>query len=148
MQKGRVYKLTSPETDKIYIGSTFKTLHQRLIRHKQHYRAYLRGKHNYYTSYDIIKLNDCKIELLEEKEVENKKQLREIEKVYMANNNCVNKFSALLTETERREYAKQYKNNQGKELILCACGLMTTKNNKFYHLRTKKHLDSLTLKNQ
>ena len=56
MQKGRVYKLTSPETDKIYIGSTFKTLHQRLIRHKQHYRAYLRGKHNYYTSYGRVQM--------------------------------------------------------------------------------------------
>ena len=60
---GRIYKISSDQTDKVYYGSTTKTLNQRLSKHKKDYRQYLNGNYHFVTSFDIVKFDDCKIEL-------------------------------------------------------------------------------------
>jgi len=62
----KIYKLTSFETDKVYIGSTIKQyLCQRLCAHNTAFEQFLRGNMNFITSFHIIKEGDAKIELLE-----------------------------------------------------------------------------------
>lgn len=51
---GKIYKITSKYTIKIYIGSTCSSLRERLIKHLKGYRAFQQDKDNYVSSYDII----------------------------------------------------------------------------------------------
>ena len=44
---GRIYKITSIKTDKIYIGSTTKSLTERLLKHEYNYKAFQNGKYRY-----------------------------------------------------------------------------------------------------
>jgi hypothetical protein len=52
-------------TDKVYIGSTKKTLEQRVKEHLAHYHQYVNGNASYCSSFDIIETGDIKIEFLE-----------------------------------------------------------------------------------
>jgi hypothetical protein len=70
-----VYKITSPQTDKVYIGSTSKKLNVRLNQHKIAYNRFLNGKGKKLGSFDVIKFDDCVIEELESFEGLNKKGL-------------------------------------------------------------------------
>jgi len=82
---GRIYKLTDhtmPNT--LYIGSTTKpSIKNRLWYHKCDYNRYLKGNYCYVTSFEIIKNGNYSIELIEEVEIENQKELlkKEIEHI-------------------------------------------------------------------
>ena len=69
---GKVYKLTSSQTDKIYIGSTFQSL-------KDRNRVHRCRKSNNTVSYLISDYDDFKIVLLEKLHFATKKQLEEVE---------------------------------------------------------------------
>ena len=105
----KIYKIVSPTTAKIYIGSTTQPLCKRIAAHLTDYRLCIAGNaKKYITSYEIIKLGDYSIKLIEECNFENKEQLRQREGYYIKLN-CdivVNKHIAGRT---RKEYAKQYR---------------------------------------
>ena len=63
----------------------------RLSKHKNHYKRYLKGLFNNIKSFDILKNNDYKIELLENCDIKTKEELLERERFYIENNNNVNK---------------------------------------------------------
>ena len=77
--EGRIYKLTSKQSEKFYIGSTIKTLHDRFKSHKTDYKNYLCDKKYYMTSFEILKYDDCVIELIQTFPCDNEKQLRQKE---------------------------------------------------------------------
>jgi len=66
MSTGKIYKITSPNTNKIYIGSTTKTIEHRLYEHKIKYKQHLQEKAHYTTSFEIIDAKNATIELIEE----------------------------------------------------------------------------------
>ena len=74
-KNGKIYTIRSYQTDKFYIGSTCSTLTKRFSNHKAKY------KHGTLTSTsrEIVKYNDCYIELLEAFECKNKNELRQRE---------------------------------------------------------------------
>ena len=77
---GRIYKLTSHQTNQCYIGSTTRSLEQRLKEHNYNqykHNQYKNGKDNYFSSYAIVKFDDARIELLEQKEYKDKKDMLE-----------------------------------------------------------------------
>jgi hypothetical protein len=81
---GKVYKISSPDIDKIYIGITTKRLLcMRLSQHVFDYKRYLDNKHGYVSSYEIIKTKNYKIELLEEFTFNNRKEKHQKEKHYI-----------------------------------------------------------------
>ena len=137
----KIYKIVSPSTDKIYIGSTTQTLAQRLGKHLGNYKDYTINNKGYMTSFEIIKLLDYSIVLLEECNFNNKQQLHEREAFYIKQNIniCVNNNIPLRTQAEYRqdnkefiaEIYKQYHINN-KERI--------TEYNKQYHINNKEHL--------
>lgn len=98
--KGKIYKLVSNETDKIYIGSTCQPLAKRKGEHKRHYNYYLKEKHHYITSFELIKYDDCDIVLIEECPCENKDQLHKRERYFIESLDCVNKFIPARTQKE------------------------------------------------
>ena len=72
----RIYKIQSSLTDKIYIGSTCQALSQRMAGHIKDYKDYLKDNtKKFFTSYEIIKLGDAFITLIEECNYNNKQQL-------------------------------------------------------------------------
>jgi hypothetical protein len=92
--KGFVYKITSPSTDKIYVGSTIVSLKKRFSAHKYKQNC---------SSKIIISLGDAVIECIEEVEFENKNELRIRERHHIELNRdkCVNKIIPTRT---RKEY--------------------------------------------
>ena len=107
---GRIYKITSSNTEKVYIGSTTKKLTERLRRHEIDYKAFQNGKQHFIKSYDILEHGDYKIELLEKIEYEAKTELFKREGYYIRKYRdiCVNRCVA------GRTYKQYYKDNAHK----------------------------------
>ena len=89
---GKIYKIVCNQTGKVYIGQTCKQeIKQRIRKHKSQYREFLNQKLNYRTSFEILKNNDYKYELIEEYPCENNKELMERERFWINNiENVVN----------------------------------------------------------
>lgn len=147
---GKIYKIISNETDKIYIGSTTKTLDERLRTHKYDYKYYSSGKYHYISSFEIVKYEDCNIILLENFPCNSKKELQEREQHYIKNNlNCFNKYSALRTKEDKQKYMKDYNKKYNelnfeelkeKDKIYYELNkeIIKSKNNKHYHQNKEK----------
>ena len=163
-RNAKIYKLFSYQTDKVYYGSSCeKYLSNRLGGHRAIYKRFLNGKStNYVTSFEIVKYDDCKIELVENYPCDSKEQLLKREGWYITNNDCVNKHIAGRTRKEYREQNKEYyKNYRDKNrehlkkcakkyysekkdyysrMIDCDCGKIIARSSKAKHLISKKHL--------
>ena len=150
---GQIYKITSSNTEKIYIGSTSKSLTERLRCHEYNYKAYQNGKTNNVKSFEILEKKNYKIELLEEIEYETKNELHEREGYYIRKYRdiCVNRYVAGRT---KKQYCKDnadkirqyYKDNmvkikeQQSEKLECVCGGRFARHNKVRHNKSKKHI--------
>jgi len=94
-QDGKVYKITSTQTDKIYIGSTCKKyLSQRFTTHKSTYESWKAGKHHYVSSFELMQHEDAQIGLLEAFSCKGRDELRAKETEWMQKlrAQCVNKY--------------------------------------------------------
>ena len=90
--KGKIYTIRSYQTDKIYIGSTIQPLSVRFAEHRKNYKLHQTDKYHYVSSFDIIKFDDCYIELLKLCPCLTKEELHKQEGEQIRNNNiCVNK---------------------------------------------------------
>jgi hypothetical protein len=105
---GKIYKIIDATNGDVYIGSTCKTLEERLKAHQYNYKSYLNGDLKYMSSYNILKNNNYSIELLENCVCESKIELKERERFYILNNKCVNRNIPNRTD---KEY---YRDNQDK----------------------------------
>jgi hypothetical protein len=160
-KNGRIYKITSDSTDKIYIGSTCQALSKRLTTHRNDYKCYVNGKRGKTTSFELIALGDAIITLIEDFPCERKEQLHARERYHIQLNKdiCVNKHIPTRTQKEYRkeqyqnikekiaEQQKEYRNvnkekiaEYRKQKITCECGNDYTQSNKARHEQSKKHL--------
>ena len=120
---GKIYCLRSHQTPDIYIGSTLQPLSHRMGNHKREYKKWVNGKSNYVTSYELIKHDDCYIELLEKYSCKDRMELEKKEGEYIREMPCINKRIAGRTNREWHqdncekisERKKQYyQDNRGK----------------------------------
>jgi hypothetical protein len=78
-QNGKIYKIWSLETDKIYIGSTCDTLTNRISGHRRIYKSWKEGKRNNVSNsvvlFDLVGVENCKIELMKLFPCESKSEL-------------------------------------------------------------------------
>ena len=141
--RGKIYRIVCNNTGLQYIGSTSaKRLSQRLAEHVS------RCKREKGTSVSII--IDCgnyEIILIEDYPCQNKDQLRQRERYYQEQLDCVNKLRAITSTEEKKEYNKQYKkenreryNEQNKRLKTCECGVEVPSGHYARHITSKKHL--------
>jgi hypothetical protein len=100
--KGYIYCLKSSQTELIYIGST-QEFNKRLSKHCSNYKRWQDEKYHYVTSFEIVKYDDCYIELIEELEVEDEPALHKREGDYQRGMECVNKRIEGRTAKEYRE---------------------------------------------
>jgi len=153
---GKIYKITSPHTDKIYIGSTIQTLKKRFYKHES-------DKYNSCLSRELFIFGDCEIVLVEDYPCIYKKELLIREGKYILNTpNCINKLVAGRTkkETNKLHYLqnkkyyndkaklyrsknREYINNRKRDKFLCECGIYYTRDNKRRHERTKRHMNNI-----
>lgn len=114
--KGKIYAIKAPECNYIYIGSTVKTLSERMACHRATYCKLFEGG-DYVSSYYILGFPDAYIQLIEEYPCATKQELRRREgEIIMKSTNCVNRCIAGLTKVEsyRLAHKKYYQNNKQK----------------------------------
>ena len=168
-QQGKIYKIVSPHTDKIYIGSTTKQyLSQRLAKHKSDFKRWQQGKARNITSFNLIELGDVEIILLELYPCNSKDELTSRERHWYNLNKelVINKLRPSFTLEERKkeqkeyyqnnyeyiqEYYKKYRESRKDELIQyskeyrkikfnCECGSKNISyEHKASHNKTDKH---------
>ena len=74
--KGKIYKITSENYNKFYIGSTCRTLKERFKVHKSKMNSYIKNPSTgYCCSYELCEEPDCKIELIKDYPCSCKKEL-------------------------------------------------------------------------
>ena len=112
---GKIYCIRSHQTDDIYIGSTIQPLSRRFGNHKKTYKYWMDGKSNFMTSFEILKYNDCYIELLEKYPCNDKSELERREGKYIREMDCVNKHIAGRTKKEYYQNNKEKIQEQHKE---------------------------------
>jgi hypothetical protein len=88
-----VYRITSPSTPKVYVGSTIQPIDKRFRDHK--------GRRTEMTSSVILRHEDARIELLEQVALEDRYE-REQHWIDFYGEDCVNKMRALTQPTARR----------------------------------------------
>ena len=119
-ENGKIYKLTAPGTEKVYIGSTTKNLDTRLCEHRCQYNTWTEGKKRY-SAFDVLSNDDYKIELIENYACNSRKELEAREGEIIRNTpNCVNRCIPGRTDRERRydhyhRYEEKYR-QQAKEI--------------------------------
>ncbi len=75
----------------VYIGSTYKTLDERLKRHEYDCKRYIEKKTNIFISSIYVTFNnDYKIELIENYPCNNKQELENREYFHIDDNDCIN----------------------------------------------------------
>lgn len=124
-KKARIYKITSPNTDKVYIGATRTGLNRRFTMHNMCFRSWQNGKQHLTTSFKILECGDAKIELIEELKNVNKQQISEREAEAQRNTlHCVNK------KREGRTPEQYYKDNRDTLLLRSKLRYWKNKNKK------------------
>lgn len=120
--EGKIYKIVTEQSNKCYVGSTCDTLIVRMNNHKTDYNCWLNGGTHFVTSFEILKYDDAKIELIELYPCETKRDLLQREGHYQRLLDCVNKCIAGRTKTQYYEdnktiisdKRKQWRNNNKK----------------------------------
>ena len=150
-----VYRIWAPCSPLQYIGSTTQKLSQRLGGHAKSYRSWVAGKHNYVTSFELMKLPGVRIELIETVDTKSKQVLQAKEGYYIRSLDCVNKYVAGRTDAEyyvdhietRRNEVKAYDAAHRAEKAArqgvkcdCACGRSHQHGDTTRHRRSKHHL--------
>ena len=115
-QNSKIYTIRSHQTDKIYIGSTVNELRKRLHQHKNLYKGFLKNpkKYHFYSSFEIIKFDDCFIELYEKYPCSDKMELHKREAEIIRSLDCVNKNIPMRKQKEYREDKKEFLKEQKK----------------------------------
>ena len=146
MKTGKVYKIICSLTNDIYIGSTFNTLRDRWMTHKNRYRQYQKNPsrnmsiHNYFDKYGI---DNFKIILIKEYEVVDRNHLESKEQLWINSLKPINIQSAF--NPFRRGSKMEYQSRKKKKNIRyeCECGSSYYARHKSKHEQTKKHLNAL-----
>ena len=100
-QNGKIYKITSKQTDDVYIGSTCKPLNTRMTHHKV-FKEYV-------SSTRIIKYGDAIIELIEKYPCKTRDELLWRERYWIENTKCVNVYRPIITYDEKIKYKKDFR---------------------------------------
>jgi len=100
MPFGFIYKISSPNTQNVYIGSTTnKYLSGRKSKHVYDYKGFLNGTRHYRTSFEILKYEDCVYDMLERFEYNHVSELRQRESEIMRTyTNTINKYPSGLRD--------------------------------------------------
>ena len=136
---GRIYKISSPNTDKIYIGSTVQSLNDRFTHHK--YYTKNKEANNYRRVSDIIAFGDAVITELFKFENITLTELHSHEHKVILENKTVNRqLSGNVKKYEANK--KSHNNDPVIRCIYCECEMR--KRNMSNHIKSMKHDNNKT----
>lgn len=143
MKIGKVYKIICTQSNDIYVGSTFNTLRDRWMAHKQRYEQYQNDPsrnmsiHTYFDKYGI---DNFKIILIKEYDVIDRNHLETKEQLWLNKLKNINIQSAF--NPFRRGSKMIYQNRKEKMNIKydCLCGTSYYARHKSKHEQSKKHI--------
>jgi hypothetical protein len=123
-ENGKIYKIVSNQTEKIYVGSTCSPLFKRLYQHRSNYKRFLDGGYHFVSSFEIVKFEDNDIQLIENYPCNSKEELHAREGFHIRQLDCTNKQVAGRSDKQYRddhkekakEYFKQYYEDNKNEL--------------------------------
>jgi hypothetical protein len=164
-QDGKIYKITGGNSLP-YIGSTCVTLSRRLAKHNTNKKCYKeKNILNNCGSFDLLELEDCKIELIELFPCSSKRELEirerywfdlipniNINKPYLSREENLKNHNEYYKKNkiDMLEKSKQYylKNKEHIEELKnkyfnCECGLHYTHSNRARHFKSKTHINYL-----
>ena len=166
---GKIYKITSKQTNMIYIGSTILTLEDRFSNHKYVYTEYLKSNKSGCSSIELLKHGDCVIELIELFPCDSRLELcRREGEIQLENIDIiVNKHIAGRTQEEwnaenkdklaeynaqwrsdNKDYFAQYRLDNRDRLsapVQCECGSSVRFSDKARHFKSKKHISFISV---
>ena len=142
--RGKIYRIVCNVTNKQYIGSTIKSLSQRLSNHVGHYKLYKSDEHFYLSSYDVLENDDYYIALIEKYACKSKEELHRREGYQVKQYECTNRI------IPGRSDAEYYVDN--KESILTKCKAYRQSNKAKISKRGKEyysnHVDEINAKHK
>lgn len=169
-QNAKIYKITSSQITKCYIGSTTVPLS---IRFSQHKHRYLKGNSNA-SANKLLQFNDAKIELIEDFPCKSKNELFEREGFWIKQFDTINNRTAGRTRTQyyldnkdkiniqaklyhqnnlakmKKVHKTYYENNKdeinkvrGTKITCYVCNREFRKDHISKHNKTKIHLSNL-----
>ena len=155
MQTGTVYRIWSPSSPDCYVGATIQELCSRMSGHRAGLKRWSVDKTKlYYSSFEVLRFPDAKIEWLETVEFKTRAQLAAREGHWIRTLDCVNKNMAGRTHAESS--AAWYVVNREAQLkktnaynaahraeaaakIECPCGGKHTHGHTAEHKKTAEH---------
>jgi hypothetical protein len=152
----KIYTVSSPNQEKIYIGSTtLPMLCQRIGLYRNEYRKWKNGlNYNKATIYDLFDefgADNCKIALLENYKCTTRDELNGREQYYIDKTECINKFVIGRKIKSQKKDINDILNDQCKEIVLkqrekltCNCGGRYTMINLNQHSKSKRHIKFLS----
>jgi hypothetical protein len=167
--KGKIFKITSPNTDKIYIGSTCQALSMWLGGLNSIYKTWKQGKSNaacsYQAVFEIFESGNVEITLIEKFPSSSKEELTARKREWINKVECIN---LVIPKTAEEKKTKLEQNKQSiknrnefikteegmKEHLLnktdfnCECGRSIRYSQMKKHLTSKnnKHTDKFLMK--
>ena len=88
---GRIYRISAPGIEQVYVGSTRKTISARLSAHQRDLRKWARGVYPYVTSFALVGLPGASVDLIEEDEYKDIQHMRDREAYWIARLPSVNR---------------------------------------------------------
>ena len=155
---GYIYEIYSLDKKIRYFGSTTQQVCKRIATHKATCKRWKNGKTNFTSSYLIIETDDWDYKTIEKLLFNDPFELKNRERWYIENNDCVNKQ---IPNRSLKEYGKEYREankeekkeknkeyyeankekikDNAKEKITCNCGCVIKKNSLSRHKSSEKH---------
>jgi len=156
----KIYALSSPHTNLLYIGSTCMSLGLRLRNHQELYKQFIKGSHNRKCSaFKLFELgfDDVRIETIDEcEDICCKKALLKKERFWIENNNCVNKNipSRTALESSKAHYynhieeKKQYYIDNREKRIQYAKDYIKANQEKYNEYQRERRIKMKLMKEQ
>ena len=128
---GRIYRISAPGCDQVYVGSTRQTLSTRMSKHKYDMRRWQRNTSKYMTSFALVGLPGASIDIIEEDEYADMQHMRDREAYWIARLPSVNR------QTPGRSRAESHRISDAARIPCGICGKIVRRSNHTNHRRTR-----------
>lgn len=113
--KGKIYRICAPGCEQVYIGSTTREIRRRFQIHKSAFRHYT-DERKYYSSFEILKHDGAKIELIEDFPCSSRRELERREgEIIKATQNVINRNLAGRTKEQYQFDMKEHISQKNRE---------------------------------
>lgn len=150
-RNGKIYLICSRHTEQVYVGSTTKSLGERLYSHENGYEWWKRTGINYMSSYEILKLGGYYIYHEMDAPCNSRNELLEIEEevrlMYDSEGLVVNQNKAWtgIDTSDKKAYMKELNRRRRQVKMICVCGFQTNKSYISTHQKSKLHAGRMQL---